>query len=215
MRLVVVDDHSLFREVFCRALDDAGMEIAGAAGSAADALNLILNNKPDVVLMDLELDGVSGFDVIKSVRSKIPNQKILIISAHKDIVLLKKGLRVGASGYLTKESLISEVLLALETINTDKKYVSPELQERLLGHQDGPPPIAVLTSQQKAVLRQIVEQPTLKAAAAELTISVKTVEKHRRNILDKLGLDSTVDLVRYAIREQLVPLSPPGKKQLI
>ena len=214
--VVIVDDHPLFRiglkSIISR---DPRYEVVGETGSAAEALELVNKLSPDFMIVDISLPDRNGIEVTRRALKVHPECKILIVSMHTKIYYVTEAMRNGASGYLVKESTSEILLEGLEAISRGRYFIDPslsrEINESLMGTLlRGPTMIDVaykrLTKREQEVMRLVAEGLTTKEISEKLFISKKTVDNHRANIMNKLGVHRTVELIRYAARIGLIDL---------
>ena len=206
-RVVVADDHALFRQGLKGILEGAAdLEVVGEAGDGLELLNLLNANQldPHLVILDISMPNVRGIEAIREIKTIHPNVKILIVTMHKDKEYLLQSLAAGADGYFLKKDADTELFAAIEKIRKGKNYVSPQLSEELADDWEQ---IRVgftkplLTKREREVLKLIAEGRSNKEIADLLFVSVHTVERHRANIMEKLNLKKTADLVKYAIQK--------------
>jgi len=212
---LIADDHAIVRAGL-RALlkGEEGMTLAGEATNGEEALRLAGELLPDILVLDLSMPDIDGIQVTRKIRSGLPGIKILILTVHEDEALLREAIKAGASGYILKHAAEAELISAIHTVQIGDIYVHPRMIRALLEKTDRPPvqtaaPAELLTPRETDVLRLIVQGYTNRQIAEELRLSVRTVEGHRANLTEKLGLHSRVELVRYA-REHGFP-EPPVK----
>lgn len=213
-RLLIVDDHPLFREGLKAILRrDTGIEIAGEAGSAAEALRRARTDKPEVALVDISLPDRSGIQLVRELRAMLPQLFILVVSMHTKADYIVEAIRAGANGYVTKDAAAERLLDGLRQVGDGAFYLDPAIsqevsRELLLGPQKTETEFSSaydsLTMREREVMRMVVEGLTTKEVAEALAISVKTAEHHRCNLMKKLGLQNSVELVRYASRLGLI-----------
>lgn len=205
-RIVLADDHVLFRQGLKGILEGkADLEVVGEAGDGLELLTLLNFNKlaPDLVILDISMPNLQGIEAIPEIKMTHPNVRILIVTMHKDKEYLYQALAAGADGYFLKKDADAELFAAIEKIRQGRIYVSAYLSD--LGddweqiRQGFRTPI--LTTREREVLKLIAEGKSNKQIADLLFISVHTVERHRANIMDKLNLKKTADLVKYAIQK--------------
>jgi DNA-binding NarL/FixJ family response regulator len=212
--ILIVDDHPLVREGLKSILRPAAeYEVIGQAGKARDALHLVKSLKPDLVLLDLSLPDKSGLEICREIRNISPPTRILIVSMHSKVDYIVKAFQAGATGYMTKESATERLLKGVELVLNGEYFmdgaVSHTVVKELMQTPEKEMKIAdagyeTLTSREQEVMVLLAEGCSAKEAAAKLFISPKTVENHRTNIMSKLELHSTLELVRYAARLGLV-----------
>ena len=214
--ILIVDDHPVFREGLKSILSRApGYRVAGEAGDGRQALELVREIKPDLVLLDLSLPDVSGVQLIEDIRRQLPDTLILVVSMHGKIDYLTAAFKAGARGYVVKESAAAMLLQAIDLVAAGEYYldssVSREVVQRLAAETGQAAPVsdrdyAALTRREQEILRLLAEGQSPKAIASRLCVSQKTVENHRANLMAKLNLHTTLDLVRYAARLGLVDM---------
>ena len=212
--ILIVDDHPLVREGLRSILKSAiKYEVVGQVGNARDAIEMVKNLKPDLVLLDLGLPDKSGLELSSEIRSISPPTRILIVSMHSKVDYIVKAFQVGATGFMTKESATERLLQGIEQVLNGEYFmdgsVSHRVVEKLIQTPEKEMKITdagyeTLTSREQEIMVLLAEGYSAKEAAAKLFISPKTVENHRTNIMNKLGLHSTLELVRYAARLGIV-----------
>ena len=210
LRIFLIDDHPVVREGFARAFGDAGdIEVAGGAGTAAEALTACATLRPDVILVDLNLPDKDGPELIAALRAAAPDSKLVVVSGYDDEYRVAEALRAGAHGYMLKTSVISELVEGIRSAAAGGTPLSPSLADAVLramrkpGKQ-GAGTIDALTAREVQVLRLFATGQSTREVASSLGISPKTVETHRIRIYEKLGCKSVVDLTRIAVRTGLV-----------
>jgi DNA-binding NarL/FixJ family response regulator len=212
--ILIVDDHPLVREGLISILKSAaGYEVVGQAGNARDAIRMVKNLKPDLVLLDLGLPDKSGIELSREIRNISPPTRILIVSMHSRVDYIVRAFQAGATGYMTKESATERLLQGIEDVLNGEYFmdgsVSHRVVERLMQTPEKEMRITdaayeTLTPREQEVMVLLAEGHSAKETAATLFISPKTVENHRTSIMNKLGLHSTLELVRYAARLGLI-----------
>jgi DNA-binding NarL/FixJ family response regulator len=220
LRVLLVDDHALVRAGIRALLERGGLvEVVGEAGDGHEALDLIEKLRPEVVLLDLAMPGASGFEVLKTTTEKFPEVHVIVLTVHEGEEYAFQALRAGAAGYLPKSAASSELRLAIEHVMGGKKYLSPTIEQKATfesgrSTSEGLAPMSELTPRQLEVLTLIAEGHSTKDIARALNISVKTVETHRAQLMDRLNIHDVASLVRYAIRMGLVSIEQrsPVKK---
>lgn len=210
-RVVLADDHVMFRQGLKRILSEmADLEVIGEAGCGLELLNLLNKLIPHMVILDISMPNLRGIEAIHEVKAIRPDAKILMLTMHKDIDFLQQALAAGADGYLLKEDAEVEMFSAIEMVQRGKKYVSPLLAAELtdawvqISRGERQPLIESLSTRERQVLKLIAEGKSSKEIADLLFISIHTVVRHRANIMDKLNLKRTADLVKYAIQKGYV-----------
>lgn len=199
IKVLLVDDHPLFREglTYRLSLDDS-IEVVGEAENGKQALGLIKSLEFDIVLMDINMPEMDGMYVLELIKEQDIDCKVLMLSMHDNKEYILGAMRHGADGYILKDVPGQELIEAIKKVISGKHYFSSEVTEilskELAGEQRG-----IVTRREQLVLRLISQGLSNKRIAQELNVSVRTVETHKRNIKQKLGIDSTVGLMRYAI----------------
>jgi DNA-binding NarL/FixJ family response regulator len=211
LRLVVVDDHTLVRDALRLQVEQAAdMHIVGEAGDARSAELLIQQVNPDVVVIDISLPGVSGIAVTRELSRHDPHPYILVLSMYETVEFVAQAVAAGADGYALKLSSGSEIIDAIRVVARGKNYLSPKLAHldfftRRPGWQkqwEGP--LAVLSEREREIFDLVVSGLDSQAIAAQLFISVKTVDTHRTNLMRKLDLHSVAEMVRFAARHSML-----------
>ena len=212
--ILIVDDHPLVREGLVSILKPAAeYEVVGQAGNARDAIQMVKSLKPDLVLLDLGLPDKSGIELASEIRNISSPTRILIISMHSKVDYIVKAFQAGATGYMTKESATERLLPGIAHVLNGEYFmdssVSQSVVKKLLQTPEKEMKIRdeayeTLTPREQEIMVLLAEGYSAKEAAVKLFISPKTVENHRTSIMNKLGLHSTLELVRYAARLGLV-----------
>jgi DNA-binding NarL/FixJ family response regulator len=210
IRVVLADDHALVRagiRSLLAAMDD--VEVVGEASSGEEALEIAERERPDVVLMDIAMKGITGLDAAARMREQLPGVRVVILSMHSGEEYVLQALRAGALGYLLKDAATGELELALRTVMRGEIWLSPavsrQVVEGYVQRVGGDTGVDVLTARQREVLRLVAGGKSTKEIAFMLNVSVKTVETHRAQIMDRLGIRDVAGLVRYALRTGLIP----------
>lgn len=202
IRVALCDDHAVVRSGLARIVaDEPGFEVVGEAGTADEAVALARAERPDVFVMDLGLPGASGIEATRRVVEVSPDTKTLVLTVHDDVAYLRKAFDAGARGYLVKDAADVELVLAIRQVAAGEEYVHPRLGAALLspgaaGRVAGPG--GELSERELDVLRLVALGNTNAQIAADLYVSVRTVETHRAHVQQKLGIKARADLVRYA-----------------
>jgi len=207
-RVVIADDHVLVRRGLAELLHEMDdMQVAGEAGSGDDLLRIVRDERVDVVVMDMNMPGPSGLDLVKSLRAEFPKLPILVLSAHPEDQYAVRVVRAGAMGYLTKESAEQDLVDAVRRVSSGKRYLSQTLAASLLDALDVDPdedPHAALSDREYQVLRLIASGITVGGIAERLSLSVKTVSTYRSRLLQKMGMSNNAEITRYALENGLV-----------
>ena len=207
MRILIVDDHAVIHQGLKRILEDEfrGTEF-GDARDAQQALDLVGRERWDVVILDIELPGRGGLEVLKQIRAEQPRLPVIIFSMHSEGQFAVRAFKAGASGYVEKEGAPDQLVEAIRKVIGGGRYVSPELAENLAAGlaTDGlRAPHEILSDREFEVLRLIAAGKTTTAIAEQLSLSVKTVSTYRTRILEKLQLKASSELIRYAVDHEL------------
>ena len=200
--IMIVDDHTLIRETWSFLLGkNENFEVVAECGDGERAIELARDKRPDIVLLDINMAPMSGFDVLKMIRKYSPGSKIIGVSMHSQPAYAKKMLRLGAKGYVTKNSPRQEMLEAIAEVSNNQVYICQEvkniLSEQMLNGDQMNPDINNLSDREMQIVRALKEGLSSKEIASGLNISLKTVEVHRHNILKKLKLKNTVSLINF------------------
>jgi DNA-binding NarL/FixJ family response regulator len=200
--ILIADDHKLIREIWSYILNnDARFQVVADSGNAAEAVELAKNTHPNVVLMDINMHPFSGLEATQKIRKISPASKIIGLSMYSQPAYAKKMLQLGASGYVTKNSSKDEMIEAIISVYQGHKYICREIRniiaDQILDEKANAPNINTLTEREMQIINYIKEGCSSKEIAANLTISLKTVEVHRHNILKKLKLKNTASLVNF------------------
>jgi DNA-binding NarL/FixJ family response regulator len=210
IRVLLADDHALVRAGMRSLLNAmAEVEVVGEAASGEEALDLAGRERPDIVLMDIAMKGMSGLDAAARLRERHPEVRVVILSMHAGEEYVLKALRAGAVGYLLKDAATGELELALRSVMRGESWFSPavsrQVVEGYVQRVGGEAVADTLTARQREVLKLVAGGKSTKEIAYELKLSVKTVETHRAQIMERLGIRDVAGLVRYALRTGLVP----------
>lgn len=208
IRLAIADDHPIVREGLRRiACEGAGIRVAGDASNAVELFRLLAVAAVDVVLLDVSMPGSTLIDTLKELREQHPSVKVLVLSVHPEDQWALRALRAGAQGYLTKDHSPEQLVQAVRRVARGGKYVSESLAEKLAGLVDGNrahAPHERLSDREFEVLRALGSGMAVKDVAEQLRLSAKTVSTYRGRLLEKMGLKSKADLVRYAVEHELL-----------
>jgi two-component system response regulator NreC len=215
IRVALCDDHAVVRGGLRRILaEDADLEVVGEAATAEEAVTLATAEQPDVFVMDLGLPDVSGIEATRRIMAASPNTAVLVLTVHDDVAYLRKAFDAGARGYLVKDAADVELVLAVHQVAAGEEYVHPRLGAALLSAGIAGPraagPGGELSERELAVLRLVALGYTNADIAAELYVSVRTVESHRAHVQQKLGIKARAELVRYAREHALLDEADEG-----
>ena len=216
MTILLAEDHQIVRQGLRALLEsEPDFRIVGEASDGLEAIQLVEQLRPDVVLVDLMMPGLNGLDVTKAVKQRSPQTQIIILSMHDSEAYVVEALKKGAAGYVLKKSSARDLVEAINRVTAGHRYLSPSLSERALdayvlhmrqAQESGPTPYETLTPRERETLRLAAEGYTNAEIALRLSISPRTVEVHRANMMRKLNLRTATDLVRYALQQGILPL---------
>lgn len=208
IRVLVADDHPIVRQGLRQIIaDTADMEVVAEATNAREVLDHVARLDIDVGLLDLIMPGTSGFDLLEAVRRERPRLPILVLSMHPEDQYAMRALRAGAAGYLNKESAPDDLVQAIRKVHAGGRWITPRLAEQLAAHLGAPAdrlPHETLSNREHQVLCLLAKAMSVKDIGQQLHLSEKTISTYRARVLDKLGLKTTADLIRYAIQNRLV-----------
>ncbi|MBX3587902.1 MAG: response regulator transcription factor [Ramlibacter sp.] len=213
IRIVVADDHAIVREGLKRIVSSvSGMEVVGEAADGTQVMQRVRELSFDVLMLDLSMPGRSGMELIRLVHAEKPKLRILVLSMHQELQYAVRSIKSGASGYLTKESAPDQLEQAIRKIAAGGAYVTAEVAQQLaLGAMPGndAAPHEALSAREFEVFRLLVAGVSPTDAAQRMNLSVKTISTHKANLMQKLGLNNTSDLVRYALKHGLAEQLDP------
>jgi DNA-binding NarL/FixJ family response regulator len=212
IRVVIADDHKIFREGIRQLLQSHGeVEVVSEADNGRAAVALVRQLQPEVVIMDVSMNGLNGVEATRQIASAGLATKVLALSMHDDRSFVRRMLQAGADGYLLKDCSLEELVQAVQTVSKGMSYISPKITgvvieafketSAVASEEDIP-----LTPREREVLQLLAEGRSTKQIASDLGVSVKTVESHRRQIMVKLGMHSIAQLTKYAIRHGMTTL---------
>lgn len=212
LKIVLAEDHTILREGLRALLSaDPGFEIIGEAQNGREAVRCVERLEPDLLLMDLSMPRMSGMDAIREIKNRYPDIKIIALTVHKTEEYLLTTLKAGADGYVLKDATHEELVMAIKNVMSGKSYLSPGVSEKVIeGYLEGREsnrslsPWETLSQREREVLKLIAEGFKNKEIAEDLCISLKTVEKHRANLMKKLDLHNAAALTVYAVQKGLV-----------
>jgi DNA-binding NarL/FixJ family response regulator len=209
-RILLADDHTLVRAGMRSLLKDiGGVDVVAEASTGREAIDLVEKHRPDVVLMDIAMSGLNGLEAAEHIIKTHPQCKVIILSMYSTKEYVTRALQIGVKGYLIKDAAASELEVALRAVVRGEKYLSPAVSthlidqyEKLSSTKDCPP--ETLTPRQREILQLIAEGRTTKEIAAILNVSLKTVDTHRTQLMERLDIHDVAGLVRYAIHIGLI-----------
>lgn len=212
IKIIIADDHKIFREGLAELLNkEKEILVKGDAGNKEELFELLKTHEVDVIIMDIDMGETSGIDLTANIKTEHPEIKVLALSMHGDKNYIVKMLEAGANGYILKNAGKEEMLNAIRTVASGNTYFSSQVSSKLLEDLIYPASVkkkkqedTPLTEREIEVLKLITEEYSNSEIAERLFISIRTVDTHRRNILDKLGVKNTAGLVKYAIQHGLL-----------
>ena len=205
-KVLLADDHAIIAEGLARLIDD----VADLVGQVNDGVRLVEETRrlrPDIVVADITMPGMSGIDAMRQLKAEGSETRFIFLTIHTEARLAAEAMRSGASGYLLKQAAGNELFDAIQAVVAGRTYLTPLITADVLRNLAAPPEAAEreLTPRQRDVLRLLAQGKRMKEIAVELDISVRTVENHKAHLLEVLSLSSTADLVRFAIKQHIVP----------
>lgn len=208
LRIIIADDHPIVRQGLKQIVaETSDMVVAGEASNGKEVLNKVGENDYDVVLLDISMPGESGMDILGELKKLKPGLPVLVLSIHPEEQYAVRMLRAGASGYLTKDKAPRELIEAIRKVSLGRKYVSSSLAERFALHLEigtEKPLHETLSNREYQVMCMIALGKMVRDIAQELSLSVKTISTYRLRVLKKMKMESSAELIRYAIQNQLV-----------
>ena len=212
MKILLADDHAIIRDGLANLLKQANHEIVGEADDGRSAVALALELAPDIVVMDIGMPGMNGIEATRHLMEKAPQMQVIALSMHSDATYVGRMLQAVARAYLLKESAFDELEEAINEVQKGRIFLGSKIQgvvvgdyvDRLAGNRPSSP--VTLTAKEREVLQLVAEGKSTKEIAQALSITVKTVETHRHNIMNRLSIRSIAQLTKYAIRQGLTSL---------
>jgi two-component system response regulator NreC len=212
-KILLADDHTLLIDGLRPLLEGQGnLEVVGVARDGLKAAELARKRRPDIILLDISMPGLNGLDAARKILAESPGIRIIMLSMHADRRFIEESLRIGARGYLLKESAVQEVIEAIAAVQRGEMFLSRSVRTRMMHdyverlRAAGEDSSSPLSPREREVLQLLAEGKSTKEMADVLHVSVKTIESHRKRIMDKLDLHSVAELTKYAIREGLTQL---------
>jgi len=217
IRILIADDHAVMRAGLRLLLNgQEDMQVVDEAGDGWQTVEKAVSLRPDIVLLDITMPGLSGLEAARQIRQRAPEVKLLVLTMHDDEAYLRQFLQVGAAGYVVKKAADTELVAAIRAVNCGESFIHPSLTRVLIdGYLHQPQPVRAkesaeeLTRRETEVLRLVAQGYTSQQIAQSLSISVTTVETHRAHIMEKLGLRGRAQLFRYAVSRGLLNPEQP------
>ncbi len=211
--ILLVDDHQVVRQGLRALLKvEPDLQVVGEAGDGLEAIQMVERLKPNVLVLDLMMPGVNGLEVTRQVHQRFPDTRIIVLSMHANEAYVLEALRNGAIGYVLKETGITDLVHAVREALAGRRYLSPPLSARAIdsyiqkAQAAELDPYETLTTREREVLQLAAQGLTNAEVAARLSISPRTAETHRANVMHKLGLETQIDLIRFALKRGILPM---------
>jgi len=211
IKIVLADDHQLFREGLKSILEhQSDFEVVGEAIDGHTTLTMVNKYSPDIVLLDISMPGLNGIETLRRLTAEGSKTRVIILSMHSDRRFVSESFKAGARGYLLKDSALEELVTGIRTVMNGNVYLSSHIARVLvddyvsLSVGTDSSSVSKLTSREREVLQLIAEGHSTKETASRLNVSIKTIETHRKRIMDKLGLQGIAELTKYAIKEKII-----------
>ena len=209
IRILIVDDHHLVRVGTCRVLADIeGLEMIGEASTGEEAVEMVKDLKPDVVLMDIQMPGIGGLEATRRCLRIDPELKIIILTVHQGEPYPSKLMRAGAHGYLTKHASVDEMVLAIKKVVAGQRYMSAEIAQQLalrpFSQDDVATPFELLSNREMQIALMVIEGHRVPDISRSLSLSPKTVNSYRYRLFEKLGVSNDVGLTKLAIKHHII-----------
>jgi len=213
IKILIADDHKILRQGIRSLLaPHSDFEVIGETADGPETLKETFKLKPDVVLMDIGMPNLNGFEATRQIKKKLPEVKVLFLTMYQDDEYVLQALQSGASGYVLKDVAVEELVTAIRAVNNEQYYLSPSISRTVIDaylrktEKGEKEPSELLTAREREIVQLIAEGHTNKEIGAKLYISVKTVDAHRSHIMEKLDIHDVAQLVKYAIRKGITDL---------
>jgi len=203
IRLVLADDHTMFAEGLKSLLDEE-FELLGTVGNGQDLVDITHRLNPEVIIVDISMPILSGFDAIRRIRDLGSKAKVIFLTMHDDDTLVEEAFRCGGSGYVLKQAAGEELVEAIKQVSQGNRYLTPLVKSKRTDRLPRGATKSMITPRQREVLRLISEGLTMKEIAAKLEISTRTAESHKYEMMEALGVSTTADLIKYALKVGLI-----------
>ncbi len=212
-RVIIADDHAIIREGLKSLLEKKGVDVIAIAKNGREAIELAMRHRPDIIMMDISMPDLNGVDATATIRRELPETKVIALSMHSSKKIIDKMFISGASGYVLKETAFNELYNAIQEVSKGNFYLTPSIarmyldtEGNLATNTDKVPKSKDISMKERQVLQLVAEGEKTRDIAEKLSISIKTVETHRRNIMKKLSIFSVAGLTKFAIKEGIVSL---------
>ena len=203
IRLILADDHTMFAEGLKSLLDEE-FELLGTVGNGQDLVDLAQQLQPEVIIVDISMPVLSGFDAIRRIKEHGSKAKVIFLTMHDDDTLVEEAFRCGGSGYVLKQAAGEELIEAIKQVAQGNRYVTPLVKSKRAERVPRGAHKSMITPRQREVLKLISDGLTMKEIAAELEISTRTAESHKYEMMEALGVSTTADLIKYALKVGLI-----------
>ncbi|HVT93782.1 MAG TPA: response regulator transcription factor [Bryobacteraceae bacterium] len=218
VRIVLADDHTLFRHGMMTLIaSEDDMEVVGEAASGTEAVMVVQQANPSILLLDIGMAGVSSFEAMRHIRKQNPDTKIILLTMYDDEDYLVEGMKMGARGYVLKDSPSAQLIHAVREVSNGGTYVSPRMLSHLVeGFRaqflsgDRQSRLTALTPREREVVKFLAEGKSVRQIAGALGLSIKTIEAHKFNLMRKLNIHNKAHLVQYAIQKKIIQLPAPA-----
>lgn len=211
VKILIADDHPIVRQGLRNLLEnEPDIQVIGEAGNGIEAVEAVTALKPDILIVDIMMPGLNGLEVVRQAKLRFPALLIIVLSMHSNEAYVVEALRKGADGYVLKDTAPAELTQVVKEVRSGHRYLSPALSERLVdayiqkSEISEVDPLELLTTREREVMQLAAQGLTSAEIATQLSVSRRTVEQHRSNLMDKLGLRNQTDLVRFAIKRKLL-----------
>jgi DNA-binding NarL/FixJ family response regulator len=201
---LIADDHAIVADGLARLVEEVG-QVVGLVQDGLELVTRAIELQPDVIVSDVSMPGLSGIDAMRQLQARRSTARFIFLTVHTEPRLAAEALRSGAAGYLIKHSAGEELIAAIRVVMDGGSYLTPQMTKGVIQGLTGPDPsIRALSLRQRDVLRLIAEGKRMKEIAGELGLSVRTVEDHKRHLMQILGLETNADLIRFAVKQHLI-----------
>lgn len=209
IRVLLVDDHPMLSQGLRRLLErEEDIKVVGDARNGREAVEVAMEQRPDVVVMDIAMPELNGIEATRQIMAKLPDTKVVALSARSDRQVVNDVLRAGAAGFSLKETSVDDLVEAIRTVASGRMYLNPQVVDLVCADESmGSGPMGRLTPREREVLQLIAEGKATKEVAYALHVSIKTAETHRRSIMEKLNMHSVAELTKFAVREGISSLT--------
>ena len=209
IRVLLVDDHPMLSQGLRRLLErEEDIKVVGDARNGREAVEVAMDQRPDVVVMDIAMPELNGVEATRQIVAKLPDTKVVALSARSDRQVVNDVLRAGAAGFSLKETSVDDLVEAIRTVASGRMYLNPQVVDLVCADEGmGSGPMSRLTPREREVLQLIAEGKATKEVAYALHVSIKTAETHRRSIMEKLNMHSVAELTKFAVREGISSLT--------